>query len=506
MSLVLNVEILGEFKKLTQATKGSEKSLKGLQDVSSKVSRAMNTALGAIGVGLSIGVITQQLKEASKAAIEDAQSQALLANQLKNTTNATKAQIATVEENISKMQMSAGVADDVLRPAFAQLTRATGDTAKATELMQLALDISAGSGKSLESVSMALTKAYNGQFGALTKLGVPMADQILSASESVKIQKQLNNALADQELALAKYGKDSEEYAKATSKVTGLQEKLTLVTKDGTDWQSQLADAFKGSAAEAANLDPYNKMQIIFGEMQEKVGAALLPVLSRFSTWLSSPGGTKALESIIVVLVDLIEQGIKVVEWVVQYKDALIPLTAGLGALSLAVKVVTTAFGVYTTVTAGLAARNAAIAASNATLAASNTAVATTATAAATAMRALALLGSVGAVLSLGGSAPQAGTVPSTMPKPADLPNTPVVPPQQGTGIPGFGGTPVIPASPTTGKPVVPTVKPTSAPKPTVIVNNNVNVKSTTASPKQIVSSLQSLQSSTGVSISRLLK
>lgn len=505
MSLVLNVEILGEFKKLTQATKGSEKSLKGLQDVSSKVSKAMNTALGAIGVGLSIGVITQQLKEASKAAIEDAQSQALLANQLKNTTNATKAQIASVEENISKMQMSAGVADDVLRPAFAQLTRATGDTAKATELMQLALDISAGSGKSLESVSMALTKAYNGQFGALTKLGVPMADQILNASESVRIQKQLNNALADQELALTKYGKDSEEYAKATAKVTGLQEKLTLATKDGTDWQSQLADAFKGSAAEAANLDPYNKMQIIFGEMQEKVGAALLPVLSRFSTWLASPGGTKALETIITVLVDLIEKGIQVVDWVVQYKDALIPLTAGIAALTIGIKATTAAFTVYNTIATAVIAKNAAVVASNGAVAASNTAVATTAGIAVTALRALALLNPLLLTLSLGGSAAQPGTVPSTMPRPADLPNTPVVPPQAATGIPGFGG-PVIPASPTTDRPVVPTVKPTAAPKPTVTVNNTVNVKSTTASPKQIVSSLQSLQSSTGVSIARLLK
>jgi hypothetical protein len=398
--------------------------------------------------------------------------------------------------------MSAGVADDVLRPAFAQLTRATGDTAKATELMQLALDISAGSGKSLESVSMALTKAYNGQFGALTKLGVPMADQILSASESVKVQKQLNNALADQELALAKYGKDSEEYAKATAKVTGLQEKLTLVTKDGTDWQSQLADAFKGSAAEAANLDPYNKMQIIFAEMQEKVGVALLPVLQKFTTWLSSPGGTKALESIIVVLVDLIEKGIAVVEWVVQYKDALIPLTATIGALTLALKIVTTAFGVYTTVTAGIAARNAAIAASNTALAASNTAVATTATAATTAMRLFAAAAAVGAVLSIPGSAAQPGTVPSTMPRPADLPNTPVVPPQQGTGIPGFGGTAVIPPSPVNSRPVVPTVKPTATTKPTVVINNSntVNVKNSVTSGKDIVSSLQNFQNQTGVS------
>ena len=30
MSLVLNVEILGEYKKLTQATKGAQKNLNGL--------------------------------------------------------------------------------------------------------------------------------------------------------------------------------------------------------------------------------------------------------------------------------------------------------------------------------------------------------------------------------------------------------------------------------------------------------------------------------------------
>jgi hypothetical protein len=243
-------------------------------------------------------------------------------------------------------------------------------------------------------------------------------------------------------------------------------------------------------------------MQIIFAEMQEKVGVALLPVLQKFTTWLSSPGGTKALESIIVVLVDLIEKGIAVVEWVVQYKDALIPLTATIGALTLALKIVTTAFGVYTTVTAGLAARNAAIAASNTALAASNTAVATTATAATTAMRLFAAAAAVGAVLSIPGSAAQPGTVPSTMPRPADLPNTPVVPPQQGTGIPGFGGTAVIPPSPVNSRPVVPTVKPTATTKPTVVINNSntVNVKNSVTSGKDIVSSLQNFQNQTGVS------
>ncbi len=338
MSLVLNVEILGEYKKLTQATKGAGKDLNGLSKTTDAISKTMNKALGAIGVGFSMGLVVNQLKEASKAAVEDAKSQELLANQLKNTTNATASQIAAVEKSINKMQLQSAVADDTLRPAFAQLTRATGDTAKSTELLQLALDISAGSGKSLESVTMALTKAYNGQFGALTKLGVPMSDQILNASEATKAQKELNKALSDQQMALENYGVNSEEYAKATAKVTAAQEKLNFITADGVNWQGQLQEAFAGSAEKAANTDPYAKMQIIFGEIQEQIGAALLPILSKFSQWLTSPGGTEALQGIVKILTEMITEGVKVVEFVVKYKDQVLLLAGAYGTINLVLK------------------------------------------------------------------------------------------------------------------------------------------------------------------------
>lgn len=349
MSLILNVEILGEYKKLTQATKGAQKDLNGLQGVTKKISTGMNKALGAIGVGLSLGVVINQLKEASKAAIEDVKSQELLANQLQNTTNATQAQIAAVEKSINKMQLQAGIADDTLRPAFAQLTRATGDTAKSTDLLQLALDISAGSGKSLESVTMALTKAYNGQFGALTKLGVPMSDQILNASEATKAQKELNKALSDQQMALENYGVNSKEYEKATAKVTAAQEKLNFIVADGVDWQGQLQDAFAGSAEKAANTDPYQKMQIIFGEIQERIGVALLPLLSKFTAWLTSPGGTEALEGIVQILVEMITEGAKVVEFIVKYKEQVLLLVGAYGTMNLALKAYNTLSGIAST-------------------------------------------------------------------------------------------------------------------------------------------------------------
>lgn len=479
MSLVLNVEILGEFKKLTQATNGAAKDLKGLNGTVTKISKGMKTALGAIGLGFSLSVVTTQLKEASKAAMEDQKSQALLANQLKNTTNATDAQIAAVEKSIGKMQMSAGVADDMLRPAFAQLTRATGDTAESTKLLELALNISAGSGKSLESVTMALTKAYNGQFGALGKLGVPMTDQIENASLAQQAQKALTKALLDQTQALEMFGPKSKEYTAATAKVAEAQDKVNRITELGVNWQGQLADAFEGSAAKAANLDPYAKMQVIFGEMQEQIGAALLPLLVKFSTWLSSPGGTQALEGIVVILTSIITAGVGVVEFIVEYRSVLIPLVTTVGALTVAWKA-------YNVVAA---------------LSASQTTILGTTmkgalgpiTLVLTALQAIDAVNK--AIMADGGWNRVAGngavnfSGQSTAPTPSGV---------QGNMVLGSTTT----TAPTT-KP--PTAKPTTTTtKPTVVNNITVNTASTNASG--IVSSLQGYQNQTGANIRNLLK
>ena len=229
MSLVLNVEILGEFKKLTAATQGANKQLGGLQGTAQKISANIGRAFAAIGVGLSFAVITRELKEAAKAAVEDAKSQGLLATALENTTNANKAQIAQVEKSISKMQLQASVADDEIRPAFAKLARATGDVQKSTELMSLALDIAAGTGKSLDAVTTALSRAV---------------------------------------------GPDG---------TTGALERLVPAIKGASDPMAELERLFEGSAAKAANLDPYQRMNIIFGEIQEQIGTALLLSLIHIS-------------------------------------------------------------------------------------------------------------------------------------------------------------------------------------------------------------------------------
>jgi len=118
-----------------------------------------------------------------QAAADDEKSQKQLALALQNTTKATQAQVKQSEEFISKLQLSYGIADDKLRPALAMLARGTNNLTESQNLMGLALDISAGTGKDLTAVSKGLVMAHNGQLGALKKLGIPLSDAIMKSKD-----------------------------------------------------------------------------------------------------------------------------------------------------------------------------------------------------------------------------------------------------------------------------------------------------------------------------------
>jgi len=118
-----------------------------------------------------------------KAAAEDEKSQKQLALALQNTTKATQGQVKQSEKFIKNLQMSYGIADDKLRPALASLARGTGNLTEAQDLLGLAMDVSSGTGKDLGAVSLALVKAHNGNIGALKRLGIPLADNIVKSKD-----------------------------------------------------------------------------------------------------------------------------------------------------------------------------------------------------------------------------------------------------------------------------------------------------------------------------------
>ena len=204
---------------------------KGLSSAE-KAFDGLGKSIGKIGAGIAAAFSVNALLDFAKAAAEDAKSAALLESQLKNTVGASDELVASVEESIKQMQLSSAVADDQLRPAMAQLVRTTGDAAQAQRLLQIALDVSAATGRDLNAVSIALSRAYNGQTASLSRLGI-------KAEEGVNIFDQLEKQ-------------------------------------------------FAGAAETAARNDPFQRLTVIFGELQEQIGAMFLPYLNDIADYFAS--------------------------------------------------------------------------------------------------------------------------------------------------------------------------------------------------------------------------
>ena len=133
-------------------------------------------------------------KASIKAAAEDEKAQKQLALALKNVGLGRDA--ATSEGFIQKLEKEFGILDDNLRPAYQQLAVATRDTAESQKLLQLALDISASTGKDLGSVTSALSKAFLGNNTALSKLGVGISKADLKSKSFQEITAELSKTFA----------------------------------------------------------------------------------------------------------------------------------------------------------------------------------------------------------------------------------------------------------------------------------------------------------------------
>jgi len=171
-----------------------KKGFKQAETATDKMSKNVKKLAGALGLAFSGQQILAFGKASIKAAAADEKAQKQLALALKNVGLGRDA--ATSEAFIQKLQSEFGILDDKLRPAYQQLAVATQDTAESQKLLQLALDISASTGKDLGSVTGALSKAYLGNNTALSKLGVGISKADLKAKSFEEITKQLQTTFA----------------------------------------------------------------------------------------------------------------------------------------------------------------------------------------------------------------------------------------------------------------------------------------------------------------------
>lgn len=143
-----------------------------------------------LGSVFALSKIEQFGKSAITAFAEDQKQIAILNNSLKNTGFGHLTD--QVGDFISKLQLATGVADDQLRPAFQNLLLSTGSVGTAMATLNLAMDVSAGTGKDLSSVTAAMSKAYLGNTTSLSKLGGGLDKVLLKSGDMMAINERLS--------------------------------------------------------------------------------------------------------------------------------------------------------------------------------------------------------------------------------------------------------------------------------------------------------------------------
>lgn len=196
-SRALTLKLLADVDNFTKGLDKADNNVSSFGDKVGKFGKVAAGAFAAAGVAAA-AYAGKLLIDGVKSAIEDEAAQIRLATALKNVTGATDAQIGATEDYITKTTLATGVTDDELRPSLQRLVTATNDVAAAQKLQGIALDVSAGSGKSLEAVSNALAKAQEGNTAGLVKLGIGLSAAELKTMSMEQITAKLAETFGGQ--------------------------------------------------------------------------------------------------------------------------------------------------------------------------------------------------------------------------------------------------------------------------------------------------------------------
>ena len=193
----LTLKLLADVDNFTKNLNKADNDVTTFGDKVSKFGKVAGAAFAAAGAA-ALAYAGKLAIDGVKSAIADAAAQEKLALTLKNVTGATDAQIAATEDYITKTSLAFGVTDDDLRPSLERLARATGDVEKAQKLQTVAIDVAAGSGKTLEAVTNAMAKAAEGNTASLAKLGIGLTSAQLKTMSMEQITAKLADTFKNQ--------------------------------------------------------------------------------------------------------------------------------------------------------------------------------------------------------------------------------------------------------------------------------------------------------------------
>jgi hypothetical protein len=252
MSLVLNVEILGEFKKLTNATVGAQTSLQNLQNKASSIATNIGRIAGAIGLTLGFRALVEGAKDSVAAASDLEQQFGALDSIFKGNANEMKL-FSKEMNNIGLSTADAARQSSYLGAMLKGSGLSVEDTTEKTkDLVRLAGDLAATFGGPTSQAVSAIASLMRGERDPIERYGVSL--------KQVDVNAQM---LTDAKNGLVFAGE----------KEAAMNATLTLLYDKTIDAQGQAA---RESETYAAKL---GELQAKLTDASAEIGEALLPML-----------------------------------------------------------------------------------------------------------------------------------------------------------------------------------------------------------------------------------
>lgn len=177
----IRIDIASEFK--DKGFKAADKRTTSLNRKFDKLARtAKSTFIAIAGI--------QALKRSVVAFAEEDQAANKLGASLRNLGLAYDTQ--AIEDYLERSEKATAISKDELSPAIAGLLSTTLSAEKSMNLLNLAMDVSTSTGRDLTSVTVALSRAYNGNFASLGKLQTAFTSAELEAMGFEKSVEALN--------------------------------------------------------------------------------------------------------------------------------------------------------------------------------------------------------------------------------------------------------------------------------------------------------------------------
>jgi hypothetical protein len=241
MTFDLKAQLLVDLGNWQAGLTKASKQMTGFGKSMKTISNGVKAGFAGIAL-MGIASVYDGLVEMTKAASMDTKSVALLNKQMSNSWHATDKTKKSVDNYINSVSNMTGILDDNLRPAFSKIIRVTNGQKKATQAFNMALNISAGTGKDLNTVSAAYAKFLGGNKLALERL------------------------------------------------VPGL--------KNAGDKMGFLNTQFAGMAKLSGANDPFARINAVMDNFKEKLGTAFLPLVNSFADWLAGPDAQGMMDSV----------------------------------------------------------------------------------------------------------------------------------------------------------------------------------------------------------------